>query len=76
MACDSSRFDKIIKRKVPLVLSVGALDMVNFGAVDTIPSQFSGRKIHVHNQQVCFLFCHLNFSTLYSIYLFSSVVKY
>jgi uncharacterized protein (UPF0261 family)/predicted TIM-barrel enzyme len=52
MACDSSRFDKIIKRKVPLVLSVGALDMVNFGGVNTVPSQFFGRKIHVHNQQV------------------------
>lgn len=60
MACDSSRFDKIIKRKVPLVLSVGALDMVNFGGVNTVPSQFFGRNIHVHNQQVCFLFCLLN----------------
>lgn len=52
MACDSSRFDATIEKKIPLVLSVGALDMVNFGAKDTIPSKFQQRKIHVHNQQV------------------------
>lgn len=52
MACDSSRFDAAIEKKIPLVLSVGALDMVNFGAKDTIPSKFQQRKIYVHNQQV------------------------
>ncbi|KAF9678276.1 hypothetical protein SADUNF_Sadunf07G0018100 [Salix dunnii] len=51
MACDSSRFDAIIEKKIPLVLSVGALDMVNFGAKNTIPSNFQQRKIHVHNEQ-------------------------
>lgn len=52
MACDSSRFDAIIEKKVPLVLSVGAVDMVNFGARDTIPSIFQQRKILEHNKQV------------------------
>ncbi|XP_006656969.1 toMV susceptible protein tm-1(GCR26) [Oryza brachyantha] len=52
MACDETRFDSIIENKIPLVLSVGALDMVNFGARDTIPPDFVGRKIHVHNEQV------------------------
>ncbi|XP_052158678.1 toMV susceptible protein tm-1(GCR26) [Oryza glaberrima] len=52
MACDDTRFDAIIDNKIPLVLSVGALDMVNFGARDTIPPDFTGRKIHVHNEQV------------------------
>ncbi|CAO2830498.1 unnamed protein product [Amaranthus hypochondriacus] len=52
MACDSSRFDAIIEKKIPFVLSVGALDMVNFGARDSIPSAFQGRNIHVHNEQV------------------------
>ncbi|XP_038723556.1 toMV resistance protein Tm-1(GCR237) isoform X2 [Tripterygium wilfordii] len=52
MACDSSRFDAIVEKKIPLVLSVGALDMVNFGAKDTVPSEFQKRKIHVHNEQV------------------------
>ncbi|XP_058227497.1 toMV susceptible protein tm-1(GCR26) isoform X1 [Rhododendron vialii] len=52
MACDISRFDSIIEKKIPLVLSVGALDMVNFGAIDTIPSDFKQRKIYKHNEQV------------------------
>ncbi|WCJ24979.1 hypothetical protein M5689_006899 [Euphorbia peplus] len=52
MACDNSRFDAILERKVPLVLSVGALDMVNFGAKETIPPDFKQRKIHIHNEQV------------------------
>ncbi|XP_019182764.1 PREDICTED: uncharacterized protein LOC109177765 isoform X3 [Ipomoea nil] len=52
MACDSSRFDAILEKKVPLVLSVGALDMVNFGPKSSIPSDFQQRKIHVHNEQV------------------------
>ncbi|OVA18772.1 Uncharacterized protein family UPF0261 [Macleaya cordata] len=52
MPCDSSRFDAIIEKEVPLVLSLGALDMVNFGAKKTIPSNFHQRIIHVHNEQV------------------------
>ena len=55
MACDSSRFDAIIEKKIPLVLSVGALDMVNFGSIDTIPSNFHGRNIYEHNKQVILL---------------------
>ncbi|KAK1302512.1 hypothetical protein QJS10_CPB12g00050 [Acorus calamus] len=52
MACDDSRFDAMLEKKVPLVISVGALDMVNFGAKHTIPSKFDQRLIHVHNEQV------------------------
>lgn len=60
MACDSSRFDAIIEKKIPLVLSVGALDMVNFGPKTTIPPDFQQRKIHEHNEQVIhLLFCSL-----------------
>ncbi|XP_050292179.1 toMV susceptible protein tm-1(GCR26) isoform X3 [Quercus robur] len=52
MPCDNSRFDAIIEKRIPLVLSVGALDMVNFGAKDTIPSNFQQRKIYEHIKQV------------------------
>lgn len=52
MACDESRFDAIIEKKIPFVLSVGALDMVNFGAKNTIPTNFQQRKIFEHNEQV------------------------
>lgn len=61
MACDSSRFDAIIEKKVPLVLSVGALDMVNFGAKDTIPFDFQQRKIYEHNKQVNTRYTRYNF---------------
>lgn len=56
MACDSSRFDAIIEKRVPLVLSAGALDMVTFGPKDMIPSDFQHRKIHEHNKQVISLY--------------------
>lgn len=46
------RLDKLIEAKIPLVLSLGALDMVNFGGIETLPPQFANRKLHVHNAQV------------------------
>jgi uncharacterized protein (UPF0261 family) len=46
------RFGAIIRTRVPYVGSAGALDMVNFGAPDTIPERYRGRKFHVHNPQV------------------------
>ncbi|MDF0496859.1 ABC transporter permease [Bradyrhizobium yuanmingense] len=46
------RFGAIIRSRLPYVGSVGALDMVNFGAPDTIPERYRGRKFHVHNPQV------------------------
>ena len=46
------RFGAVIRGRVPYVGSVGALDMVNFGAPDTIPERYRQRKLHVHNPQV------------------------
>ncbi|MCE9527295.1 MAG: Tm-1-like ATP-binding domain-containing protein, partial [Planctomycetales bacterium] len=40
------------KRGVPQVVSVGALDMVNFGPAATVPEKFKARKFHVHNPSV------------------------
>lgn len=51
-AAGPDRFDALLQRRVPLVLSLGALDMVNFGAMDTVPSSFRNRNLHVHNAQV------------------------
>jgi uncharacterized protein (UPF0261 family) len=47
-----NRFDAILAKRVPYVVSLGALDMVNFGPRDTVPPQFRDRKLHVHNAQV------------------------
>ncbi|MBD0381880.1 Tm-1-like ATP-binding domain-containing protein [Paenibacillus sedimenti] len=34
---------------IPQVVSVGALDMVNFGPPETVPAQFKGRTFYQHN---------------------------
>jgi uncharacterized protein (UPF0261 family) len=52
LACGPARFDAILESRIPYVLSLGALDMVNFGAMETVPERFRGRKLHVHNAQV------------------------
>lgn len=37
---------------IPQVVSVGALDMVNFGPRASVPERFAGRLFHVHNPNV------------------------
>jgi uncharacterized protein (UPF0261 family) len=37
---------------LPQVVSLGALDMVNFGPRDTVPPQFEGRNLYVHNPTI------------------------
>jgi uncharacterized protein (UPF0261 family) len=37
---------------IPQVVSLGALDMVNFGARDSVPGRFQDRVLHVHNAAV------------------------
>jgi uncharacterized protein (UPF0261 family) len=37
---------------IPQVVSLGALDMVNFGPKDTVPAQFADRNLYVHNATV------------------------
>jgi uncharacterized protein (UPF0261 family) len=39
-------------RGVPQVISVGALDMVNFGPPETVPEKFRDRKFYQHNPTV------------------------
>ncbi len=46
------RLDQLIAAKIPLVLSLGAMDMVNFGALETVPEKYRHRKLHVHNPQI------------------------
>ncbi|MDD7941071.1 Tm-1-like ATP-binding domain-containing protein [Actinomycetospora lutea] len=52
MAATEDRLGAIARAGVPWVGSVGALDMVNFGAPDTVPEQFRGRTLYEHNAQV------------------------
>lgn len=40
------------RRGIPQVISVGATDMVNFGAPETVPAEFRGRQFYQHNPTV------------------------
>jgi uncharacterized protein (UPF0261 family) len=46
------RFESVIRSRVPYVGSCGALDMVNFHAMETVPSQFRSRNLYKHNSNV------------------------
>jgi uncharacterized protein (UPF0261 family)/ABC-type branched-subunit amino acid transport system ATPase component len=46
------RFGAIIRTRIPYVGSVGALDMVNFFAPETVPERYRGRKLYPHNPQI------------------------
>lgn len=50
--CTEDRFGATIRTRLPYVGSVGAVDMVNFGAKDTVPARFASRNLYVHNPQV------------------------
>lgn len=46
------RLKAAVRKGVPQVIAPGALDMVNFGPLDTVPERFKGRNLYVHNPQV------------------------
>ncbi len=47
-----NRLEAAGRMGIPQVVSVGAVDMVNFGPIDTIPKQFEGRNLYKHNPTV------------------------
>ena len=46
------RLEAAGRRAIPQVVSVGALDMVNFGPWETVPAAFRNRKLYKHNPTV------------------------
>ncbi|AVG40147.1 MULTISPECIES: Tm-1-like ATP-binding domain-containing protein [Achromobacter] len=52
LACTEDRFGAVARTGLPYVGSCGALDMVNFGAMDTVPERYRGRQFYPHNPQV------------------------
>ncbi|MBK1668814.1 hypothetical protein CKO28_12310 [Rhodovibrio sodomensis] len=46
------RLGAIARTGVPYVGSCGALDMVNFGAKETVPERYKDRNLYVHNPQI------------------------
>ncbi|WP_458189672.1 Tm-1-like ATP-binding domain-containing protein [Haladaptatus sp. NG-WS-4] len=52
LSAGPERLDAAAETGTPQVVSVGALDMVNFGPRESVPERFEGRTFHVHNPQV------------------------
>jgi uncharacterized protein (UPF0261 family) len=46
------RLTAAVRKGIPQVVSVGATDMVNFHAPETVPEKFKGRKFYQHNPSV------------------------
>lgn len=52
LACTEDRLGAVARTGAPYVGSCGALDMVNFGGMDTVPERYQGRTFYPHNPQV------------------------
>ncbi|MBA1149500.1 Tm-1-like ATP-binding domain-containing protein [Ectothiorhodospiraceae bacterium WFHF3C12] len=52
MSAGEGRLDILAEQDIPYVGSVGALDMVNWHAIDTVPAEFQHRNLYKHNPQV------------------------
>lgn len=52
LSAGPTRLDASAETGVPQVVSVGALDMVNFGPRESVPEAFEDRQFHIHNPQV------------------------
>ncbi|RRD92395.1 UPF0261 family protein [Clostridiales bacterium COT073_COT-073] len=52
LAAGPNRSEAAVRQGIPQVVSVGAMDMVNFGSFDSVPQQFKDRKLYKHNPSV------------------------
>ena len=52
MSAGDDRMEAIIRNKMPYIGSVGAVDMVNFGHIDTVPEKYRSRQLYKHNEQI------------------------
>jgi uncharacterized protein (UPF0261 family) len=52
LSAGPERLEAAGARGIPQVVSLGALDMVNFGPADTVPERFRSRLLYKHNPSV------------------------
>ena len=52
LSAGPERLSAAAQKKIPQVVSLGALDMVNFGSVDSVPAEFKNRNLYIHNANV------------------------
>ena len=52
LAAVPERLESAGRAGIPQVVSLGALDMVNFGPMDTVPERYRNRNLYVHNPTI------------------------
>jgi uncharacterized protein (UPF0261 family) len=52
LAAVPERVESAGRAGIPQVVSLGALDMVNFGPLDTVPERYRDRNLYVHNPTI------------------------
>ena len=52
LAAVPERLESAGARGIPQVVSLGALDMVNFGPMDSVPERYRERNLYVHNPTI------------------------
>jgi uncharacterized protein (UPF0261 family) len=52
LAAVPERLESAGRAGIPQVVSLGALDMVNFGPAESVPERFRGRNLYVHNPTI------------------------
>jgi uncharacterized protein (UPF0261 family) len=52
LSAGPTRLEAGAEKGIPMVVSVGACDMVNFGPKDTVPAKYKDRKLFEHNPAV------------------------
>jgi uncharacterized protein (UPF0261 family) len=52
LAAVPERLESAGRVGIPQVVSLGALDMVNFGPMDTVPERYRNRNLYVHNPTI------------------------
>ncbi len=52
LSAGEDRMGAIIRTGLPYVGTCGAVEMINFGAPETVPEHYQGRNLYYHNPQV------------------------
>ena len=52
LAAVPDRLESAGRQGIPQVVSLGALDMVNFGPLETVPERYRDRNLYVHNPTI------------------------
>jgi uncharacterized protein (UPF0261 family) len=52
LSAGPDRLEAVGRSAIPQVVSLGALDMVNFGPRDSVPARFEDRNLYVHNPTI------------------------